>query len=53
MTQITLSLYIYILSLKFLLLYENEISSHGPKICQKIGAYVMTKKHEIAEKDEG
>ena len=36
MTQITLSL--DILS-QFLLLYENETSSHGPKNCQKIGVY--------------
>ena len=49
MTQLTLSL--YILSLKFPLLYENETSSHGPKNCQKIGIY--DKKHEIAEKDVG
>ena len=47
MTQITLSL--YILSLRFRRLYENETSSHGPKNCQKIGVY--DKKHEIAEKD--
>ena len=37
MTQLTLSL--YILSLKFPLLYENETSSHGPKKCQKIDVY--------------
>ena len=36
MTQITLSL--DILS-QFLLLYENETSSHGPKNCRKIGVY--------------
>ena len=44
MTQLTLSL--YILSLKFPLLYEDETSSYGPKNCQKIGVY--DKKHEIA-----
>ena len=37
MTQLTLSL--YILSLKFPLLYENETSLYGPKNCQKIGVY--------------
>ena len=37
MTQLTLSL--YILSLKFPLLYENETSLHGPKNCQKFGVY--------------
>ena len=37
MAQLTLSL--YILSLKFPLLYEYETSSHGPKNSQKIGVY--------------
>ena len=37
MAQLTLSL--YILSVKFSLLYENETSSHGPKNCQKICFY--------------
>ena len=49
MTQITLSL--YTLSLRFPRLYENKTSSHGPKIVRKLA--FMTKKHEIAEKDEG
>ena len=49
MTQLTLSL--YILSLKFPLLYENETSSHGPKNCQKI--IYDQKKNEITEKDGG
>ena len=37
MAQLTLSL--YILSVKFSLLYENETSSHGPKNCQRICVY--------------
>ena len=49
MAQLTLSL--YILSLKFPLLYEYETSSHGQKTVRKLE--FMTKKHEIAEKDGG
>ena len=49
MTQITLSL--YILSLRFRRLYENETSSQGPKNCQKIGVY--DKKKEISKKGGG
>ena len=47
MTQITLSL--YILSLRFRRLYENETSSQGPK--KKTGVY--DKKNEISKKGGG